>query len=95
MFDADNLLDVAYQKKVAEGAEQKVIFFRRKELAKEVPRGAVIGIVFFPISIRSTSCLFHIATVSSANRALAIELSIGGHFIPLGRTPRNDHKNLW
>lgn len=32
VFDADNLLDVAYQKKVAEGAEQKVIFFRRKEL---------------------------------------------------------------
>ncbi|CBK23459.2 uncharacterized protein [Blastocystis hominis] len=34
LFDADNLLDVAYQKKIAEGASEKVIFFRRKELAK-------------------------------------------------------------
>lgn len=34
LFDADNLLDVAYQKKIAEGAKEKVIFFRRKELAK-------------------------------------------------------------
>ena len=34
LFDADNLLDVAYQKEIAEGAKEKVIFFRRKELAK-------------------------------------------------------------
>ena len=34
LFDADNLLDVAYQKEIAEGAKEKVIFFRRKELEK-------------------------------------------------------------
>lgn len=34
LFDADNLLDVAYQKEIAQGAKQKVVFFRRKELEK-------------------------------------------------------------
>lgn len=34
LFDADNLLDVAYQKEIAEGAKEKVVFFRRKELEK-------------------------------------------------------------
>ena len=34
LFDADTLLDVAYQKEIAEGAKEKVIFFRRKELEK-------------------------------------------------------------
>ena len=34
LFDADTLLDVAYQEEIAEGAKEKVIFFRRKELEK-------------------------------------------------------------
>lgn len=34
LFDADNLLDVAYQRAVAKGAKDNVIFFRRKELEK-------------------------------------------------------------
>ena len=34
LFDADNLLDVAYQLAVADGAKEKVVFFRRKELEK-------------------------------------------------------------
>ena len=34
LFDADNLLDVAYQRATAKGAKENVVFFRRKELEK-------------------------------------------------------------
>ena len=34
LFDADNLLEVAYQQITAKGAKERVVFFRRKELEK-------------------------------------------------------------
>lgn len=34
LFDADNLLDVAYQQVTAQGAKERVVFFRRRDLEK-------------------------------------------------------------